>query len=40
MIRALLASPKAKGLFQRAILQSDPMVRLAVPLLSLFGALR
>lgn len=25
MIRGLLASPKAKGLFQRAILQSDPM---------------
>jgi carboxylesterase type B len=27
MIRGLLASPKAAGLFQNAILQSDPMVR-------------
>jgi carboxylesterase type B len=27
LIRALLAAPSASGLFQSAILQSDPMVR-------------
>ena len=28
MVRALLATPSADGLFQSAIMQSDPMVRL------------
>lgn len=36
MIRNLLATPSASGLFSRAIIQSDPMVRSLLPLTRLY----